>query len=472
MPNLFSGINLALRALLSHQQVIEVIEHNVANANTPGYHRQEAVLKATEAYPSPGLWSSISAGQFGTGVAVERIRRFNLEFFDGRFRRELAESKRWEMQRQMLQQVEATLAETGEDGLVSKLDAFWMGWQALSNDPANLALRGDLRQRAADLAEGFNHRAAALLQIQQDQDLLVRQQVDEINTLAGQIARLNVEISHVQAVGEQPNDLLDERDRLLDRLAEIAGATSSLSENGEVLVSIGGHALVVGATSFRVATIADPANRNLLRPIWEADGLSVNLERGELAGLLQGRDSLIPARLQGLNAVAYEVATRVNAAHWNGYGLNNATNLDFFAPFTTADYALEIRLSDNLDDLANIAAASAPDAPGDGSLAVTIAAFRQALFMNGGTSTINQFYTHQAAELGLALKNASANARDRALLADSLRTLHESLAGVSLDEEAARLVQTQRAYQAAARLMTAIDEMLDRVINGMGVVGR
>jgi len=170
--------------------------------------------------------------------------------------------------------------------------------------------------------------------------------------------------------------------------------------------------------------------------------------------------------------VAYEVASQVNAAHRSGYGLNNATGLDFFAPFVSADYALEIRLSDNLDDLANIAAASAPDAPGDGSLAVTIAGFREALFMDGGTASINQFYTHQVGELGLALKGAAANARDRALVADSLRTLHESLAGVSLDEEAARLVQTQRAYQAAARLMTTLDEMLDRIINGMGLVGR
>ncbi len=472
MPNLFSGINLALRALLSHQQVIEVIEHNVANASTPGYHRQEAVLKASAAYPSPSLWGSLSAGQFGSGVMVERIRRFNLEFFDGRYRRELAESKRWEMQEDVLRQVEATLAESGQDGLISKLDAFWAGWQALSNDPANMALRGDLRQRAADLAEGLNRRATALLQIQQDQDLAIRQRVDEINTLAAQVARLNVEISHVQAAGEQPNDLLDERERALDRLAEIAGATSSLSNNGDVLVSIGGHALVVGATSFRLNALPDASNRNLLRPLWEADGQPLNLGRGELAGLLQGRDTLIPMQLQGLNTVAYEIATRVNAAHRSGYGLNNATNLDFFAPFTSADYALEIRLSDNLNDLANIAAASAPDAPGDGSLAMTIAAFREALFLNGNTTSLNQYYTHQVAELGLAVKGALANARDHSLLADSLKTLHESLAGVSLDEEAARLVQTQRAYQAAARLMTALDEMLERVINGMGLVGR
>ena len=472
MPTLFSGINVALQALLSHQQAIQVTEHNVANANTAGYRRQEAVLAAGIPYPMPLLAGSSLVGQMGTGVVVDNIRRFNLEFFDGRYRREIAESKRWELESSILKQVEVTLAETGGDGLVSRLDAFWGGWQALSSDPANMALRADLKERAFALVDALNWRANVLLALRNDQDLAIEERVEEINQLASQVARLNVEITHIQSSGANPNDLLDKRDLLLDRLAEIAGATASQQENGEVLVSIGQHALVIGAKTFTLTTTPDPANSNLAQIIWSEDGMSFSAPRGELTGLLDARDRVIPAQMESLNQVAFTLAQRINQLHRAGYGLNNATNLDFFEPFTTTDYALEIKVSANLDNLNNIAASTTTDAPGNGNQAGVIAAVRDELILAGGTVSINQYYVGKIGELGLEIDGAKTRARDRGLVAKSLETMRESQTGVSLDEEAANLIKSQRAYQAAARMMTAMDEMLDRVINGMGIVGR
>lgn len=470
MPSLFAGINIALRAVLSHQQAVEVIEHNVANASTPGYRRQAAVLAAAPPYAPPSLQRDLTAGQMGMGVMVERVRRFNLEFFDGRYRREIADANRWELERDTLRQVEATLAENTSDGLTPKLDAFWASWQALSADPANTALRGEVRARAIALAEGFNHRAQALNAIRADQDLSVTQRVAEVNTLAAQIANLNAEISRVKSVGDQPNDLMDERDRALDRLAEVAGAVSHEQPSGEVVVSIGGHALVVGHSTFGLTTSPDPANGNLAKVSW-ADGQTFSAGRGELAGLLDARDRAIPAQTAGLNAAAFALAGRVNTLHQAGYGTNNAIGLNFFNTFTTTDYALELKVSANVDTLANIAAAAAPNSPGDGSMALAMTNVQRELLMNGGTATLNQYYTAQVGALGLEIQRAADSADDRALVAKSLDDQRESVGGVSLDEEAANLVQSQRAYQAAARLMTTVDEMLDRVINGMGRVG-
>jgi flagellar hook-associated protein 1 FlgK len=472
MPSLFAGINIALRAVLSHQQAVEVIEHNVANASTPGYRRQAAVLAAAPAYAPPSLWRDLTAGQMGMGVMVERVRRFNLEFFDGRYRREIADAKRWELERDSLRQVEATLAENTGDGLTPKLDAFWASWQALSADPTNTAQRGEVRARAIALAEGFNHRAQALNAIRADQDLSVTQRVSEVNTLATQIANLNAEISRVRSVGDQPNDLMDERDRALDRLAEIAGAVSSEQPNGEVIVSIGGHALVVGHTTFSLTPTPDPANSNLAKVAW-VDGQAFTANRGELAGLLDARDRVVPAQIAGLNAAAFALANRINTLHQAGYGTppGNATGLNFFNSFTTTDYALELKVSTNIDTLANIAAAAAPNAPGDGSVALAMTNVQRELLTVGGATTLNQYYTGQVGALGLEIQRAAASAADRALVAKSLNDQRESVGGVSLDEEAANLVQSQRAYQAAARLMTTVDEMLDRVINGMGRVG-
>ena len=266
--------------------------------------------------------------------------------------------------------------------------------------------------------------------------------------------------------------MLDERDRALDRLAELTGATVSIQEDGHAVVSIGGHALVVGSEALPLTTAPDPSNSNLAAISWETDGQGLTSSRGEIYGLLNARDQVIPIQLDGLNQAAQALANQVNALHQTGFGLNNNTGMDFFAPFTTTNYAAEIKLSANLDDLNNIAAASAADAPGDGNIAVAIANLQNQAVLRGGTMTINEFYGQQIGNLGLELRNADQGATDHMEVVTSLEIMRESVTGVSLDEEAAKLIQAQRSFQAAARLMTTIDEMLERVINGLGVVGR
>ncbi len=477
MSSLFSGINVALRALLSHQQAIEVIEHNVANANTPGYRRQEAVLSASTPYPVPGLYSGSLKGQVGTGVQVDQVRQLKLDFYEDRYRRELGEAKQWDLQSGVLQQAEGSLAETSSDGLSAKLDSFWSGWQALSSDPSNPALRKDLIERSEALAQGINQRAKMLMALQKDQDLAIKQRVDEVNTLAERVAQLNVEIVSVKAAGGEPNDNIDERDKLLDRLAELTGATSSLQANGEALVSIDGHALVIGSKTFKLTTAADPENGNLLNIYWEQDPQDPAIPpRGELAGLLNARDGVIADQIAGLNQLAYGLAAQVNSLHQGPDGSSGVffdLPIDATATFDPLeDYALEIRVDQRIiDDPAEIAVGDT-SAPGDGNRAARIADLQRSLVMNGGTASLNQFYLGKIGDLGLALKGASDQAKGHQLVADSLAAQAESVSGVSLDEEAANLVKSQRAYQAAARVMTAIDEMIDKIINGMGVVGR
>ena len=470
MSNLFAGINLALNAILAHQQSMQVIEHNVANANTPGYHRQEAVLTAGIPYPSVGSSRGIMPGQLGSGINVDRIRRFNIEYFDGRYRREMGESTRWSTQSEVLAQVEATLAETSSDGLATKLDAFWKGWQTLSSDPANQAYRSDLLANAKGLTDGFNSRAQSLMMIRNDQDLAVKQRVEEINNLAAQIGKVNTEIATVKSIGDQPNDLFDSRDQMIDRLASLSGAVSTVQDNGEAIVSINGHVLVVGS-SVSTLTSAQGGPDNLIQVSW-SDGQAFTASSGELAGLFTARDQIIPEQQRKLNELAQGIATQVNTVHRAGFGLNNSTNIDFFEPFTSTNYALEFRLGSQMSDTNNIAAATAINAPGDGNQATAMANLRQAPVMNGNTVTLNQFLNRTIGELGIEIDSANTRARDRDFVMKSLETINESASGVSLDEEAANLVKSQRAFQAAQQLMTAMDDMLNRIINGLGTGGR
>lgn len=471
MPTLFSSINVALQAVLAHQQSIEVIEHNVANANTEGYRRQEAVLRQTVSRDMPGLIRDTLAGKIGNGVHVQEIRRFSVDFIDNRYRRETAETGKWNLYTTVLQEIESTLSETSADGLIPKLDAFWDGWRSLAADPTNSALRVELTDRAQDLARGFQRRAIQLQEMQRDQNAAIEQRVSEINEDARQVATLNSEISRILSVGQQPNDLLDERDRLLDRLSELAGTQTSVEDNGEVMVSIAGHALVVGHTSFGLHIEPDPGNPVLMDVVWD-DTRPFNSTTGELNGLLDIRNTVIPGLMADLDTLAGALIARVNTVHSAGYALDGATTgLDFFTGTDAMTIGVDAGIVANPD---LIAAAETAGAPGDGNNSVTLGRVADELLLTGmpPTQTLNQFYTSRITSFGVTLARSEQTAKDRELVSESLNQQRNSISGVSLDEEAAKLMQSQRAYQAAARVLTTIDEMIDKVINGMGLAGR
>ncbi|HNK63004.1 MAG TPA: hypothetical protein PLE14_03080, partial [Anaerolineales bacterium] len=170
MPTISSGISIALQAVLTHSQVLEITEHNVANASTPGYRRQAAILTTDTPTSINGADHGIGAGQRGSGVTIDRIQRFNLAYFDGRFRSVSAEAKNWETQSGILSQLEATLAETSDEGLLNKLDQFWGTWQSLSNDPTNTSLRTVLLDDANTVALALNRRSSQIIQLRSDQN--------------------------------------------------------------------------------------------------------------------------------------------------------------------------------------------------------------------------------------------------------------------------------------------------------------
>jgi len=579
MPNLFAGVSLALQSILSHQASVQVIEHNVANVNTPGYKRQEAVLKSGPAVSSQGASYNVGVGQMGTGVVVDKIRRFSTDFYDMRYRSEIQSAAQYNLEASILAQVQAEFSETSTNGLLNKLDEFWAGWQRLSADPSNSALKAELVDVANTLTQAIKYRALNIRTVQAEQNLQISQRVDSINQLAEQVARLNGEIMRVVSIGEQPNDLMDQRDVILDELAKLSGATSFLQPEGDVIVSINGHVLVQGVTPFKLQTYADPLNANLSAVRW-SDGQSFNPSSGELAGLFRARDGVLGEQMQALNDLASTIITRVNDIHLSGYApgktntlASNNTILSIQAgvlavgqtEVATGSYFIETRLdagtwqfrmvdttgnpvSIQLSDLSGysndwqdiptagglpinydtgrgitlqfggdlslysensytsgaatvqfyeqqefftgtdaltiamnstlltnpylLATASAPNQPGNGDLARALANVRTENLMNGGLSTINQFYTAQTARFGVEIRRAKTNAADRLTVANVIDQQRQSISGVNLNEEAANLIKAQKAFEASARLMTVIDEMLNTIINGMGIVGR
>lgn len=466
MPTISSGISIALQAVLAHSQALEIVEHNVANASTPGYRRQKALLGTAAPSPIVASEHGIGAGQRGGGVIVEKIQRFNLEFFDARFRSVSSEAGNWSAQSEVLSQLEPLLAETTEDGLLPKLDQFWAGWQKLSTDPTDTSLRTVLLDDAGSLANALNRRATQTRQLRAEQNLVVADRVNIINSLADQIAQLNAEISRVLSVGEQPNDVMDKRDLALDQLAELTGSVSFNQKNGEVMVSVGGHVLVMGHDTFKLHTQPNAVDSSVVDVYW-SDGQKLNPPGGKLKGTLEVRDDVLVNQLAGLNALASGLINQVNAIHRTGYGLNNATNMDFFSGTNAGDIVVNPLL-----DNASIATSSGASQAGNSDIALQIANLKTVKAMKAGTATLNEFYNSQVTDLGVVTKRAADNSYQHGLVAKALGDQRESAVGVNLDEEAAEMAKAQKAYQAAARVLTAYDDLLDLVINRMGLVGR
>jgi flagellar hook-associated protein 1 len=478
MPGLSSGIQIALQAVMTHSQAIEIIEHNVANANTAGYRRQAAVLTAN--VPTPGygvgLDQSYGAGQRGMGVLVDRIQRFSSDLIDARYRTASGEAQDYDARNQILTHMESVLAETSDSGLITKLDQFWSSWQGLASDPTNTSLRSNLLDDSSSLVDAIRNRYQSLTQLRVDQNKTLQNQVTEINDISGQIAKLNGEIAQVRAVQDQPNDLLDQRDRLLDRLSEITGSTSYLQPNGEVIVNIGSHVLVTGQNSVQVKTEVDPSASNtdgLFRVVWE-DGQVLTPASGEMKGILTVRDQTITDQLSGLNDLAKSLITEVNALHQNGLDINNNAGGLYFSGSDATDIQLSGTLTAD-----TIAAAGVDPVSGttlDNYIADKIASLKDTRVLIGAdvtpTRTLNDFYNNQVTKLATEISRVSQDSGHKNSLLNAIDQQRESLTGVSLDEEAANLSKYQKAYQAAARVMNAYDELLDTVINGMGLVGR
>jgi len=457
----FFGINIALSSLLAQQRALDVIGNNVANVNTPGYHRQEAVLRAGEPYPPAGATASLMGGQYGSGVEVEMIRRTQSAYLDLQARTAKQEAAQWQSTHDALQEVETIITQTSDSNLGTLLDGFWNAWQDLSANPEELSARVNVRQQGIALTEAIRTMVADLRQSQAGIDLQLKGKVDEVNRLAAEVASLNQQIAAVQGEGKQPNDLLDQRDQALSQLSELIGITAYATDRGDVIVNVGARPLIQGGESYAIEAATRADGHIELR--WQEDGAQVNLQSGEMLGMISVRDTAIPGYLAQLDALATNLISAVNAVHQTGYGLDGSTGNDFFTGTGAADIDVSAAVQ---ADARVVVAASTADAPGDGSLALQIAQVRDQALVGG--LTLNEAFRSLATDVATATSNAEDTLAAKQLSLQQVTQNQQSLYGVSLDEEMTNMIAYQHAYAAAARLMSTLDDMLQTLIEKTG----
>ncbi|MEW5993887.1 MAG: flagellar hook-associated protein FlgK [Candidatus Zixiibacteriota bacterium] len=464
MAGLFQGIELGKRALLAQQLCLQTVGHNIANVNTPGFTRQRVTLTTT-------LPERHAAGMVGTGVTAGNVRHVRDLLLGVQFRRENKSLGQWSYREKILTQIEAVFAEPNDNTLSDLLNSFWDAWSDLSTDPRSTSHRAILIESTQQVTARFQQMAAQLGSLREQINTELVAIVEDVNSYAAEIARLNKLIAS-QELGEQhANDLRDTRDRLIDELSELIDVNTVGQPNGQVTVMVGALAIVDGGQSLSIKV--ESMNENGVpthKLLLGNSTIEIRSINGRLKGLLDMRDETIPKYMSELDRVALTLVEQVNALHVTGYGLDGVTGREFFDPTTTgaADIRLNLSLVDNPDRIG----ASQSGEVGDNSVALAIQDLRNRLLMANGTTTLNNYYNGVVSRLGMETVEACDNTESFGLLVHQIHNARESVQGVSLDEEMANMVKLQHAYDAAARVITTMDEALDTVIFRMGVTGQ
>lgn len=469
----FGGLNIALRGLTAQQQALNVTGHNVANANTEGYTRQDAVMKATIDVG----WGF--SGAVGSGVQVEIIRRIRDNLLDKQIRNQMSGLGTWETTKSHYEEIELLFDETSDEGFSTQFSEFWGAWEDLSTNTNSYAARAALVQKASVLTDVIRRGFDQLTTIRERIDDELDSKLTEINNWINDIAVLNVQIANEKSVGLQPNDLSDRRDLLMDKLSKALKIHCEEEGDGSITIRLNnssGVTLVQGNTSYALRKNGD------LGPIQRDDGTGtwsdITIEEGEARAMLDTRDITLNAASSGslayrLNELAKGIITLVNGIHRNGTGYDGTTTgLDFFFGTDASDIAVNSVIA---SDPYLIGAASASSEPGNGEQAIAIAQALHNTFAvpdSAATATIQDWYNAFISKLGVDSKHAHNMSSNQELLVSNLKLNRESFSGVSLDEESINLIRFQRAYQASANVMETIDSMLDKLVNGVGMVGR
>ncbi|MGQ7295889.1 flagellar hook-associated protein FlgK [Quadrisphaera sp. KR29] len=484
----FSGINAAVTALRAHRSAMDVIGQNVANVNTPGYTRQRAELQMLNAPGGSGMLTGFPVT--GGGVKVTDITRAYDAVQAQRVNVQTGDHALQQQRAQTLSGLESLTQEPSDAGLATQLNKMWAAWADAATKAGSTGADGAARATVLGATENVVAALHAAWNTINDQWSTTRTQVgadvDEVNTLASSVATLNEQIQKAVTTGGAANELKDQRDQLVTRIVELTGATTQASANGQVDLYLGGGLLVQGKLTAKLSvsetptTMSDVATTPIVVKV--GDNVVTPLS-GKLTGELEALRKTLPDASSRYDAVANSLAQKINAIQTDSDSVDGNDPPSPAGPlFGGADadgnftaQSLVIAITSGRD----LALGAASKGQRDGSVAARVAAIATARPDTSATASDadrlespDRLWASYVAKLGADSSSASARTdAARAVLTASVAD-QQGMAGVSLDEESADLIAAQRAYQGAARVLTAVDEMLDVLINKTGLVGR
>ncbi len=489
MSGIYMAMEIARKAMFANQTAIQVTSHNIANVNTPGYSRQEAIL--TEA----GAMSS-SPGQLGMGSVVSGIRQQADLLTERQLVSENGSYASLDYTARAIAQVEGIFNDTTGTGLENRVSEFFNSWDDLSANPQGTAERQAVVSTAELLASEFRRIDSRLTTLKENTNKDIVSITGDVNRIAAQIASLNGAIKAALVQGQQPNDLLDQRGVLLKSLAEKIGYSSITDSLGQVDIYVGnGRTLVDGESAGSlVADASTPAPGSELvydvkirlpgqtGPVQVLDTITGSISSGELSSAVRFRDGYLTTVRDRVDQLAYAINTQVNALHSAGYGLPGGvppTGVAFFTPLVpidplapSKDAARNFQVDAGIvSDLRRVAAArvegaeTPPALPGDNRNALLMAGLRNVSVADLGDATIPDYIAGMVGRIGSETRGADLDLQHQKVVVNYLETRREEVSGVSLDEEMTNLIKFQRAFEASTKMVSLLDTLLDDVLN-------
>ncbi len=358
MVSTFHGIEMGKRSLITHTQAMNVTGQNLNNVNTEGYSRQVIHLNEYEPIYMPDMTRAETSGQMGQGVISARISRVRDVLIDNRMIFEHKDFGYYEVRNKYLEQVELVYSEpTIYNGsqmtttLRTSFDEFMSSWGDLANNPNEDSARIALLEKANIMTNSVRHHYEQLHDIRSNIDMEIVNTVETINSLSAKIAHLNDRILRSEAMGDNPNDLLDQRDRHIDELSKIADIQISREDHDELIIYIGGRHLIQGQKYEKLNLVSQADNEGYHDIFW-ADGSKLAIRGGRLAGLVDLRDVDLYTEIKKVDSFAVNVTDLVNDIHRDGFGKNKTTGNNFFTqfPYTSDPTGNFDRNQDGIDD--------------------------------------------------------------------------------------------------------------------------
>ena len=455
MGTLSASLNTAVEAMLTDQAALGVTSNNIANANTPGYSRQTVEL----AEAAPTQYGNLL---IGNGVQVQGIVSQHSSLLQTQLDQQTQQQSKYNSYLGTMQQVQTLFNETSGTGLQSSITGFFNSVQQLSTDPSNTSLRAGVLTAAQNMAQAFNGSSSSLISLQRNVDLSVAQSVGQINTLTSQIAQLNGQISTANQVGQNAGTFVDQRDQLVNQLSGLIDVSEIPAGNGSLtLTTTGGTSLVVGTQNFQLSTQPDPTT-GFQQVYSQGSNITSTITGGSLGGAIQARDTTIPSILSSLDSIASNLENFVNAVNQAGTDLNGAAGGNFFVPPPSGGVGAASQMQVAITD-PNKIAASLDGSTGDNSNLTAMLNVQNQAIVNGQTPL--NAYSSLVFNIGNDVSTAQSEASGSQAMIQQIQNQIGSISGVSINEEAANLVQFQQAYQAAAQVAAVINSLTATAIN-------
>lgn len=529
MGSTFMGLETSKRGLSAQQSGLYTTGHNISNANTIGYSRQTVNMKPTNGFPGSGMNAPQIPGYLGTGATPGSIQRVRDQFIDNQFRQETTKLGYWSSRTEAIGQLEGILNEPSTYGIDTAFNDFFKALQDLSASPENSAARQVAIEKAKTLAESFNYTNKQLTEVQENLKNQINVETKNVNSILKQISELNKQISSVEVNGSLPNDLYDERDILVDQLSQYLPITIKKEGNGgnskeaaegtyNIFLKLADGSEVQLVNKREAATLTPQTTTggvdsnfdesktftpfsqfNIVMGSGGGAGATVNMSQlNKGSGILQGivesygyvnkdtAGTAIPAvdgvfsdKLAELDQLANEFAKEFNKIHKTGYTLEkkdaNGVVIDASVQggnFFVGNGAGGIKVSDDiLKDFNKFAASSAANEVGNGKIAIELSNLKTKALADLNNASAQTFFQSMIGDVGVMGEQATRMFKNSSSLQLSISNNRASVSSVSLDEEMTNMIMYQQAYNASARMLTVMDETLEKIINGMGRVG-